>query len=263
MTASDFSYVRLVGDITDYHTFTRGLVMAARLRHGWARALGGQDSTLGVHPQKRFFAGGPNSIRGYAQYRLGPKLLTIDAAGRLARPVAENGAGCAAQSINDGSCDVQPLAEDMPDVFEVRPVGGAALLEGNVELRFPVYGDQLRGAAFLDFGQVWSTVRQIGFDDLVWTPGFGVRYFSAIGPIRIDIGYNAESAERVTVVTTEVRYCPTTVEEECEPIQDGIEYPFDKLDNTRTLRSLGEVLWNPRRSFFDRLQFHFSIGQAF
>jgi hypothetical protein len=37
-----------------------------------------------------------------------------------------------------------------------------------------------------------------------------------------------------------------------------------RLCNLRVLRRLTDpVLWNPRVSFFDKLQFHFSIGQAF
>jgi outer membrane protein assembly complex protein YaeT len=260
LTASDFGYTRLLADVTDYHTFGRGLVWAARLRGGWARATGA-DSTLGVHPQKRFFAGGPNSVRGYAQYRLGPKLLTVDAANRLARPIEEGGAGCSAQSINDGSCDAGPLADAMPDIFNVQPVGGAVLVEGNIEVRFPVFRDRIRGAAFIDFGQVWPDQDDPGLDGLAWTPGFGVRYFSAVGPIRVDIGYNPQGAERVPVVTTEVEHCPAG--QPPEEIEPGTVYDFRDLCNTRTLRSLEPVSWQPRETWFDRLQLHFSIGQAF
>ena len=40
-------------------------------------------------------------------------------------------------------------------------------------------------------------------------------------------------------------------------------YDYRRLRNRNTLRPLGMVEWNPRTSFMDRLQFHFSIGQAF
>ena len=43
-----------------------------------------------VHPQKRFFAGGSNSVRGYAQNRLGPKVLTVSVA-RLLVPDSVGG----------------------------------------------------------------------------------------------------------------------------------------------------------------------------
>jgi outer membrane protein insertion porin family/translocation and assembly module TamA len=217
---------------------------------------------LGLHPQKRFFAGGPNSVRGFAQYRLGPKLLTVDAAGVLAVPADSGGAGCSAQQINAGMCDVTTLARERPGELEVHPVGGAVLLEGNVEARFSVWGDYLRAAAFVDFGQVWRGGDTARPADLQWTPGFGIRYFSPIGPIRIDVGYNPSSAELLNVVTTEVcddRQQPLP----CVDIQPDVTYTPGDLANRRKLRSLAPVVWNPYGSFMDRLQFHFSIGQAF
>ena len=93
MTGSDFGYSRLAGEFIDYHAFAPGVILAARLKPGFAWALTGEE-TLGVHPQKRFFAGGANSVRGLAQYRLGPKLLVADASPcwrgrkRMAAPVA-------------------------------------------------------------------------------------------------------------------------------------------------------------------------------
>lgn len=259
-TASDFSYVRLAGELVDYHALGNGLVLATRLRPGWARAMGEPEAGLGLHPQRRFFAGGANSVRGYAQYRLGPRLLTVDAANRLARPAELGGAGCTAQQINDGSCDPAPLALDMPGAFAERPVGGAALFEGNVELRFPLFGENLRGAAFVDVGQVWSRPRDAEVKDIVWSPGLGVRYFSMVGPIRIDVGYRPPHEERLPVLTTEV--CVRTPTG-CDDIAEDGVYDWTELDNRRTLRPLGEVAWRPRDSFLDRIQLHFSIGQAF
>lgn len=257
---SDFGYTRLAGEFVDYHTFTPGLVAAARLKPGWANALTGEEK-LGVHPQKRFYAGGPNSVRGFAQYQHGPKLLIADATGLLARPESEGGAGCSAAEINDGSCDATRVAATRPDALQPQPVGGAVALEGNFELRFPVYGANLRGAAFLDFGQVWSGSDDVDLSDMAWTPGLGFRYFSPIGPIRIDLGYYGGPGETLTVLTTEV--CVETVDDCVEPLP-GVAYSPTELSRTRTLRSLNQpVLWAPRKSFLDRLQIHFSIGQAF
>jgi hypothetical protein len=96
----------VLGEISAYHDPFSGVVIATRLRSGWARAVGEPGEGLGLHPQKRFFAGGPNSVRGFAQYRLGPKLLTVDAARVLTRPAEQGGAGCTAHEINAGDCDV-------------------------------------------------------------------------------------------------------------------------------------------------------------
>ncbi|MGQ0815205.1 MAG: BamA/TamA family outer membrane protein, partial [Gemmatimonadota bacterium] len=189
-------------------------------------------------PQKRFFGGGPNGVRGFAQVRMGPKLRTVDATEVLLEQ-------CSAGQINSGSCDVAPLADSLPGRFEVRPVGGAAILEGNLELRMPSLWDKLRLAAFLDYGQVWRTANEVRLKEIVLTPGFGFRYFSAIGPVRVDVGYHPHTGEQLPVVTTKV-------------ICDGAT-----CANTDELVSLGSVLWGRKDKWSDRFQLHFSIGQAF
>jgi outer membrane protein assembly factor BamA len=243
---SDFAYIRAAGDLSIYQGIGRGVVLATHLRPGWARALDrdGDVELLGLNPQRRFFAGGPNSVRGFAQYRLGPKVLKIDGT-RLAAPVDSGGAGCSAALINSGQCSADPIAAEN---FDPRAVGGAALLEGSLELRFPLFGDQWNAATFVDFGQVWRTEREIRLRELEFTPGIGVRYNSPIGPIRVDVGYNRMGEERLQVITNEVR----------------TDANGTKLIDTGEFRLLeSPVLWNPRQSFLDRLQFHFSIGQAF
>jgi outer membrane protein assembly factor BamA len=262
-TGSQFGYVRLAVDLTDYHTITPGIVWALRVKPGVAWSLTGSSaSSLGVHPQKRFFAGGPNSVRGFAQYELGPKLLTIDAVNRLMLPADSGGAGCDLTQINDGSCDARALAGDEPRRFRPRPVGGAVSFVANAEIRFPLLGDQLRGATFIDVGQVWESHENVNLADLAWTPGFGVRYFSPIGPIRVDIGYYAGRGETLTVVTHKVG---TREDGHCSATPPGPTTPtLAYCDIAEQLQVLDQpVFWNRRRSFFDRLQFHFSIGQAF
>lgn len=261
VTGSDYTYARLQGEFTFYHDPFRGVVFATRLRPGWARAVGAPGSGLGLHPQKRFFAGGPNSVRGFAHYRLGPRLLTVGA-DTLVVPVAGGGAGCTAQEVNAGTCDVTTFAEAHPGAFEQRPVGGAVVLEGNFEVRFPVWRDQLRAAAFVDFGQVWRTQEDVRASGLRFTPGIGVRYFSPIGPLRIDVGYNPGGTERLTVITTEL--CDRRQgQDPCGDILPDEVYAPGDLGVLRKLRTLPAIDWRPFDSFMDRLQFHFSIGQAF
>jgi outer membrane protein assembly factor BamA len=256
--------VRFAAELTDYHTIVPGVIWAFRLKPGIAWPIAGDsESLLGVHPQKRFFEGGPNSVRGFSQFQLGPKLLTVGATGRLALHPDSGGAGCTAQSINDGTCNASALADDRPDDFDVRPLGGEVSLIGNVEFRFPLYGEKLRAAAFLDYGQVWETGSSVRLSGIVGTPGLGVRYFSPIGPIRVDVGYYGGKGQTLTVITTQV--CVVETEDsECVEPEPGVMYDRTQLRDTRTLRVLDmPVAWNPRRTFFERLQFHFSIGQAF
>lgn len=261
-TGSDFSYVRLQGELSEYRGLPGGLVLAARLRPGWARSLGepSDHDVLGLHPQKRFFAGGPNSVRGFAQYRLGPKVLTVlDPVGSLATPRDGQPARCTPAEINGGTCDAHGLPAD---AFEPHPVGGAALLEGSLELRFPLGLPKLRGATFVDFGQVWSTPGEARLKSLVWTPGFGVRYFSAIGPIRVDIGYNPEGAELLPVLVRGVGIEDATTGQCVDPPAD-VDPTKLRACQPQLHALVTPVSWQPRDRFLDHLQLHFSIGQAF
>jgi outer membrane protein assembly factor BamA len=262
-TGSEFGYTRLIADWITYRELVRGLVLATRVRPGWATSVNEPGRGLGLHPQKRFFAGGPNSVRGFAQYQLGPRLLKIDALPELltADPDSHFG-GCTPQEVNAATCDVSALADGSPGKFDIRPVGGAAALEGSMELRFPVVGDKLRGAAFFDFGQVWAVARAMRLSDVVITPGAGLRYFSAIGPIRVDVGYNTQGTQNLSVLTNKV--CLRSVNP-CSPdsVKDGVTYTIDELRNSGTLTRLNDVAFGVKRGFFDRIQLHFSIGQAF
>lgn len=257
-TGSEFAYWRLVAELSEYRQVLPGIVFAARVRPGFARSLAeptaGQG--LGLHPQKRFFAGGPNSVRGFAQYQLGPKVLTIDAASRLFRPKDQGGAGCTVREINTSTCDFSALPAG---AYDARPVGGGSLLEGNFELRFPLGAGKLRGATFVDYGQLWSTPSEFQLRGLVWTPGLGVRYFSAIGPIRVDVGYNPQGSRELDVLSTGVRVRGFTGVCEQSP-EPG---PDDRVEDCGILQPVATKEWPPSKSFWDHLQLHFSIGQAF
>jgi outer membrane translocation and assembly module TamA len=68
------------------------------------------------------------------------------------------------------------------------PIGGQSLLEGSVELRFPIAGD-FGGAVFLDFGNVFLQAFTYDLADLRYAIGPGLRYNTLIGPIRLDVGF--------------------------------------------------------------------------
>lgn len=260
-TGSDFPYARGSGEIAGYDGLGDDVVVAGRLRAGWARSIEAVagDVDLGLHPQRRFFAGGPSSVRGYAQSRLGPKVLVIDGEELLARALQ-----CDAVELNQGLCsaDAVPAAD-----FQPRPTGGTLLLEGNLELRFPLWGAALHGVTFLDVGQVWDeTLERADLRELAWTPGLGVRYFSPIGPIRIDVGYNAHGAETLPVKSTQVELCRTDVPVRlCVDPEPDVDYhpALWEPRNTNRLQDLAAVEWDPWDPWWRRLQLHLSIGQAF
>jgi outer membrane protein insertion porin family/translocation and assembly module TamA len=68
------------------------------------------------------------------------------------------------------------------------PLGGFSLWEASVELRFPLLGP-LRGALFVDAGDVSPYQLSVRWDRPHLSPGLGLRYATPIGPVRFDVGY--------------------------------------------------------------------------
>jgi outer membrane protein insertion porin family len=70
----------------------------------------------------------------------------------------------------------------------VLPSGGNALVLGSTELRIDA-GRYLAAAVFGDVGNVYPLVSDLDLRDLRYTAGVGLRYKSALGPLRVDWGY--------------------------------------------------------------------------
>lgn len=75
------------------------------------------------------------------------------------------------------------------DVNSNDPIGGEAMLVGNVEYTFPMYEKILKGAVFYDIGNVWSKWDDIGKGAFKSGAGVGIRVKTPIGPLRLDFGY--------------------------------------------------------------------------
>lgn len=70
------------------------------------------------------------------------------------------------------------------------PIGGEAVLEASLELRFPlIIYENLGGVVFMDAGNVFFKIHDLDLGQLKYSPGFGLRYLSPVGPVGIDIAF--------------------------------------------------------------------------
>jgi len=68
------------------------------------------------------------------------------------------------------------------------PIGGDTLLEGSLEVRYPIWRD-FGGVTFVDFGNVYESPFSLDLGDIRYASGLGIRYKTPIGPVRLDVGY--------------------------------------------------------------------------
>lgn len=235
-TGSDYQYVRFGLELADFEELSGGLILAARIRWGVVEPTGGlafdpdpDRAEEIIHPRKRFFAGGAQSVRGFGQNLLGPRVLAVDSVTHCSDP-PRGLEDCAAA-----------LARQSPGSFDERPVGGNAAFEASLELRKSL-GGPWGIVGFLDVGQVWEDLGRPTAP--VLTPGAGLRYRSPVGPLRLDFGYNPTGAARLPVVAL--------VEGEIKELEAPVTFDRFTFDEPGLLK---EIL--------RRFQLQLSIGEAF
>jgi outer membrane protein assembly factor BamA len=147
---------------------------------------------------ERFFAGGRSTERAFDTDVLGIPAETVDYS---AVATAHTGSGqgtCAAtygREFPGSTGGGQPAAFDCD--FGPRIVGGNGFLALNAELRIPIAGN-LGGVVFWDAAQVWQSFSEIRFQfesprGLRQGAGFGLRYLTPIGPVRVEYGWPLKS----------------------------------------------------------------------
>lgn len=240
LTGSHYDYLRLVLEVADFEPLSSDLVLAGRIRAGAVEPTGPvfdltdpEDEV--VHPRKRFFAGGAQSVRGFSQNLLGPSVLVLEAA-----EVLEEGGLCEGQTLEQCA---ENVAGEAPGVFDQRPTGGNAAFEMSVELRQDL-GATWSAVGFVDLGQVWEDLGRIRAP--VLTPGLGLRYSSPVGPLRLDLAYNPGGPSRLPVVVQLPR------SGELIRLDEPVRFEPFTFDDPGFLSET----WR-------RLQLHLSIGQAF
>jgi len=200
-TLSDYRYNRAYGWGSYYYHLGHRSVLAFHAEAGWVGAIRSGIDTGALHPRTRFYAGGAQSVRGFGENQLGPEVLTVAPSALQA---------ICGTAINPATCNPNTSFFDpsqkkdiiIPNsAFTPRPLGGTTLLEGSVEYRYPIVGN-LGGAAFVDAGFLGqNTFNFATSGEAAATPGMGLRYYTVVGPIRLDLGFNPWSSRSLPVVT--------------------------------------------------------------
>jgi len=176
---SQVGFAKGYGELFAYHTIAarRRVVLAGAVRVGLAKGFervvthvddagnpildeSGEpivEAVTDLPASERFFTGGENTVRGFARDSLG----------------------------DAGTLD--------PNGF---PTGGNALTVLNAELRAPLWRE-LGGVVFLDAGNVFRRVSDLDLSALRPSAGFGFRYKSPVGPVRVDVGFRLGSRRGV------------------------------------------------------------------
>ena len=264
----DLQFNKLSGDATWYRPAGGRTVLALRLRAGAVVGTQLNDSTRRfIPPQERVYAGGPNSVRGFRQNELGPVVYTVESVARFDTTV-----------VRDGAAVVESYARTTTRRADrTVPTGGNAVLVGNAELRFPspFLPELVQINTFVDVGQVWNPgVRNLNLEvgGFRWTPGVGARVTTPVGAIGLDLGYNAYARRRgAAYYAAPLGAVDATGASQpvfCVSPGNTIPVTFDAEGNPAPIAGAGAECpssYRPDqgRSFLQRLNFNFSINQAF
>lgn len=150
----------------------KGMALALSFRWGLNSQLIERSHT---YPDRLFFMGGVDTIRGFSQDSLIP------------------------EDIAQQLLDAHSLAESDPGDNELLTVdrilirGGDIFINPRAELRIPLSGS-VQTAIFVDTGNLWSSLR--AFEDLPfrlrYAAGTGIRISTPVGPLVFDYGFNID-----------------------------------------------------------------------
>lgn len=152
-TAETAYFYRIQTSFAQYFGLSKNKfsVLAVKLKTGYIQTISGRDEL--IPPNKTFFAGGSNSVRGWRSRELIP-----------------------AEDISYFGLNL-----------ENQPRGGTFLIEGSFELRQKL-AESFGFAVFSDYGNSWNSYQNITFSQFAVTTGFGLRIYTPIAPFRLDFG---------------------------------------------------------------------------
>ena len=222
---SQRNFARLLARNASYYRLGKHLVLARQLTFGAIIPYNnaGFTGADAIPLPERFFSGGSISDRAFPEDQAGPR--------DIGTPAGPGGSASPATGF---------------------PLGGDAQLFSNIELRFPLIGDNIGGVLFEDAGNVYRSVGDISlrfhqnnlqdFNYMVHAVGFGIRYKTPVGPLRADFAYGLNS-----------------------PRFNGFSGTFQQLLQCNPNKPLSQLPGYCTSSPQDisRFQFFFSIGETF
>jgi outer membrane protein assembly complex protein YaeT len=176
---SQRSFMRVLARNATYTSIGRNLVFARQTQFGAILPFSIAPGTIQqdeIPLPERFFGGGGVSMRGFGDNQAGPR-------------------------------DIGTLTETgVPSTTATGfPIGGNALFFNTFELRFPLLGPNISGVVFHDMGNIYNRLGDISFafkqpsnsnfNYAVQAPGFGIRYKTPLGPVRVDFSYALNPTE--------------------------------------------------------------------
>ena len=148
----DKKFLKWIANNRFYKTLVGSLVFRNSVEYGQMEALDG----VPLPPSEKFYLGGPNNLKGYQIFSVGPTKPIINS---LGVPVTE-------------------------------PLGGAVSMFGLFELEHPLIKEAgLKVVTFYDIGNTFAAFPTNQNFTLRSDAGFGIRWFSPIGPLRFEWGF--------------------------------------------------------------------------
>ncbi len=153
-------FLRFIGETSLFFPVKWGTVFSVRGTMGYVQEIGKP-----VPIDEKFYLGGINTLRGYSSRTVSPFVI-VDVV------------TAAPSSLQNGSSTQKTRAY----------IGGDKEAFFNAEYTFPLLKDVgLKGVAFFDAGNAYDTNQQF-FSTVKTSYGGGIRWFSPIGPLRLEYG---------------------------------------------------------------------------
>jgi len=155
-------FIKLMAEQSVFYSFNSRIIGALRLRFGHVF----NQCFRAIMPIERFYLGGAHSIRGYEKDMCPPWGIFCD-------------------KNRDFEVDAKAITKSR-NIFIVAPQGGRTMFSVNLEARINLYSS-ISGVIFQDAGALVGDC----FNNAISSAatGIGLRFNTAIGPIRFDIGW--------------------------------------------------------------------------